>query len=379
MLLAYGVRNFFCFREGADVSFRLPANCPEHISKGLFFTPVLCVKGANGSGKTHLLKGLSFMAYFCTKSFQEKPAEEIGLSPFFDSLDPCEFYAEFAIGEITYRYELEASSSHVVRESIFRTKGKKIKIVERKGDEITYCTKEFGRLRAMNLRSNVSLVATANQYQFGELTDVFTFFDRCVSNVNYGGLRENPFDIALVSEVLSSHAEYLKFVKEFISQCDVGVSDISILHIEGDEGKKKYFPVFHHKIGNKTHPVTAITESSGTKALFKSLLLYRAVLDFGGVLILDEFDINLHPLILPKLVNLFLDPEANPKHGQLIFTTHNTGILNLLGRYRTYLVNKDGNESYAYRLDEVPGDMLRNDRPIAPHYLDGKIGGVPRI
>jgi hypothetical protein len=50
-----------------------------------------------------------------------------------------------------------------------------------------------------------------------------------------------------------------------------------------------------------------------------------------------------------------------------------------LGKYRTYLVNKKNNESYGYRLDEIPGDILRNDRPVSTPYRNGKIGGVPKI
>ncbi|EJL6274821.1 hypothetical protein NMR36_002930, partial [Vibrio cholerae] len=57
-------------------------------------------------------------------------------------------------------------------------------------------------------------------------------------------------------------------------------------------------------------------------------------------------------------------------------TAHNTEVMDALGRYRTILVNKEGNESYCYRLDEV--SMLRNDRPISPLYKKGKIGGVPK-
>jgi hypothetical protein len=76
---------------------------------------------------------------------------------------------------------------------------------------------------------------------------------------------------------------------------------------------------------------------------------------------------------------LFLDPETNPNNAQLLFTTHDSEILNGLGRYRTYLVNKVDNECFAYRLDEIPGDILRNDRPILPAYNEGKIGGIPKL
>jgi AAA15 family ATPase/GTPase len=76
---------------------------------------------------------------------------------------------------------------------------------------------------------------------------------------------------------------------------------------------------------------------------------------------------------------LFDDPEKNINNAQLIFTTHNTDIMDKLGKYRVVLVNKQDNESFLYRLDEIPGDILRNDRSIIPAYKAGKIGGKPRL
>ena len=65
----------------------------------------------------------------------------------------------------------------------------------------------------------------------------------------------------------------------------------------------------------------------------------------------------------------------------MIFTTHNDNIMDIMGKYRITLLNKDKCESYAYRLDEIPGDILnlRNDRSILRVYNEGKIGGVPRL
>ena len=94
---------------------------------------------------------------------------------------------------------------------------------------------------------------------------------------------------------------------------------------------------------------------------------------------LDEFDINLHPDILPLLLNLFNDEQKNPHNAQMIFSTHDTSIMDRLGKYRTYLVNKKNNESFGYRLDEIPGDILRNDRPVSTPYRNGKVGGVPKV
>ena len=69
----------------------------------------------------------------------------------------------------------------------------------------------------------------------------------------------------------------------------------------------------------------------------------------------------------------------NQLGAQLLFSAHDADILDICGKYRTCLVNKDNNASYVYRLDELPGDILRNDRPISPLYKEGRIGGVPRL
>ena len=94
---------------------------------------------------------------------------------------------------------------------------------------------------------------------------------------------------------------------------------------------------------------------------------------------MDEFDTDFHPHMLKKIVSYFDDEKLNVHNAQMLFSTHNTNILEYLGKYRTVLINKESSESYGYRLDEIPGDIIRNDRPIAPVYNSGKIGGVPRL
>ncbi|SPY96860.1 Predicted ATPase [Proteus mirabilis] len=143
--------------------------------------------------------------------------------------------------------------------------------------------------------------------------------------------------------------------------------------------KKTFDPWFVYDVDGEVEFLSFHNQSSGTKSLYKQSLLYYFVIEHGSVLVMDEFDINLHPHILPHLIDFFLDEDINKNNAQLLFTTHNTEILDILGRYRTYLVNKDGTESFCYRLDEIKGDIIRNDRSIAKVYNQGKIGGVPRL
>lgn len=380
MLLEYGLRNFLSFKEGVTVSFRLDANVPAQVSHGRDFATVMCIKGANGSGKTQLLKGLAFLADFATRSFSREPDDPIKVDSFYGSTAPTEFFVEFRAGHDIYRYELEATSKRVIREALFRTHKKRVLLFERQGDEVKNSTKAFDVLKSMRLRGNASILSTARQYSVNELEVVFRFFRQFVSNVGYDGHRDRSFlDLKSVSELFASRPDYLKFAVDFVRECDIGIDDIVITEKEIPGDKKEYWPVFLHSVDEKKVPVLVATESSGTKQLFRSLFAYYLVLKAGGVLALDEFDIYLHPHILPRLIDLFSDFERNPKSAQLIFTTHNLEIIDICGRYRTYLVNKDENISYAYRLDEIPGDVLRNDRSLIPPYRDGKIGGVPRL
>lgn len=377
MLLEFGFKNFLSFKEGASLSFRFDANVPSDISNGRDFSTILCVKGANGSGKTHLLKGLAFMSHFVTSSFKSEPNAEISIDPFYDSTEPSFFSATFRIDDTEYNYELSVSRAQVHHEALFKTKKRRIEVFYRKGDTFTAVT-SLKALDGVKLRKNASLISTAFHHEVKELLPVFNVFEHIISNVNYFGL-SNTFDINFVSKVFSNNSDILEFATKFIRECDVGIANITIESQDAEDGKRQFYPVFHHKVNDVQVPVFQYTESSGTKQLFKLLLPCSIALDSGGTLILDEFDLYLHPHILPKLVRLFIDPEVNKKNAQLIFSSHNSDLLDLCGRYRTYLVNKEDNQSYTYRLDEIGGDILRNDRSIVPAYNSGKIGGVPRL
>ena len=378
MLFEYGAKNYFSFKEGFEISLRLNNQCPDSISRGRPFANVVCVKGSNASGKTNVLKALNFIRDFCIDSFGYKPDDEIPLEPHFDNDAASEFFIVFAIEEIEYRYELEATKTAVLVETIYRKNQRYTKIIERRGDIISYVNKDFAELKPMKIRKNASLISTAHQYEFQSIEKIYSFIRSIFTNVTRFGLYSFDPDISKISEFYKNDDKLFQFVIDQIKSCDVGIVDIKILEREDENKEKRYFPIFYHDFENSTKSLTIYFESSGTKALYSILFLYKLTLNIGGVLVLDEFDINLHPHILPKLVKLF-DDESNTKNAQLIFTTHNEKIMDDLGKYRTILVNKENNCSYAYRLDELPGDILRNDRLISKTYASGKIGGVPRI
>lgn len=384
MLREFGFKNYYGFKEGLTISFALDSNCPSHISQGQPYSSIMGVKGANASGKTTVLRGISFIAQFATRSFVYEPDSAIPFSVHFESSEPCELYAEFSINGLTYFYEVVLADRSVVSEVLYRTKAKKIKIVERRGNSLVHTTSEFEPLKVMHLRSNASFISTSRQYGIPGLEDVMEFFTGVVTNVNFTGHVYDGSNSPAVAEELFQSAPKRRFVEEFIKSIDVGVTEISIHEsVERDPAdpskvRKSYTPFFQHG-EDFSQAITWHTESNGTRALFNRLPKLKRALDLGGLLVADEFDLHLHPMILPKLLGLFTSSETNPHGAQLLFTTHDGDVLDFMGKYRCYLINKRDNESFGYRLDELPGDVLRNDRPVSPAYRLGKIGGLPRV
>lgn len=395
MIYSYGFKNYFGFKEGANVSFHLNGRVPKDVSHGRDVATILGVKGANGAGKTNLLKALSFLSSFCSYSFYSKDGSSIDADPYFHSEAPSEFYIEFLYGDYIYTYELAVTVSKVVYERLYRKskngdgelkKTRKVPVFIRNGNDISDCLSEIAQVKVISLKDNASLISSAFHYKFDEplkiLNEVYMFFASFITNVHYTGLNDFSLDtnsIRFVSEFYFKNEKAFNFVKNIIVKSDLGISDIEIVQGIDDSGKKYYFPIFEHKVGKNKYSLTIYDQSSGTKSLYVKLNHYWRALSSGSVLVLDEFDLNCHPFILPKLLELFESTDTNPLGAQFIFTSHITEVLEKLSKYRTYLVNKESNECYCYRLDEIGGDILRHGRAIAPIYNEGKIGGVPKL
>ena len=101
-------------------------------------------------------------------------------------------------------------------------------------------------------------------------------------------------------------------------------------------------------------------------------------IELGGIAIIDELEIDLHPHTLPRIIELFGNPTTNPKNTQLIFTTHSLEILSHLEKEQVVLVEKNKDcQSEMYRLDELKG--IRRDDNIYAKYMAGAYGAVPNI
>ena len=381
MLLGYGGRNCWCFKEWIDINLRLNGHVPEKFSSNKSFSLITVFFGANASGKTSALKIYAFISYFITNSFSSAKESPIFYDSFFDNKDNSEFYVEFTDNSNTeYRYELILQREHVVEERLFLISNATEDIILLREDNNITINKLFDNSIKLILRNNASIISTLHQYDIIEIENIYSFFNNTFTNVVYTGLNyELDNKINKVSEIYYKDQGALAFASNLIRKFDTGISGIKILLNDSPLSQSLYYPVFSHDNLKELYKLNIHSESTGTKSLYINLLNYYWCIKIGGVLILDDFDINLHHDIHPYLLKIFTENKSNPKNAQLLFTSLNPSVMDILGKYRTYLFEKEEGESYGYRLDEPETKILRNDRSISEPYKRHYLGGYPKI
>lgn len=164
---------------------------------------------------------------------------------------------------------------------------------------------------------------------------------------------------------------HLQLLNREISRIDLGIKEIHI--VQGPGG-----PVFQFIHDNLAVPMPFFLESAGTRHFVKLYPLIAGVLSTGGVLLVDEMDLSIHPIVLPEILRWFHDPKRNPANAQLWITCHNASLLDTLVKEEVLFTEKDAaGRTSVYGLTEIAG--VRREDNFYKKYLSGLFGAVPQI
>lgn len=409
MIHSFTFKNFCSFSETSTIDFEDVRKGRETQNNmfcdspgGVRLSKITTIIGPNASGKTNALKALAFLSWFVRNSFVglEGEKEEIPVDTFAFS-DQEEKSSEFEIifehkVEI-YKYLIHLCRTHVIKEELYK-KDKNTNhfnyLFKRLWNEKSRQSEISQRINLKTevvkeiLRKNVSLIAASVAIKNDVLSDIASFWTKIISNVNRMGKSwdtsslgdQGLFDAA---EFYNRKPELFKKVVSFLKDIDLGLHGISIEKVEARHSKtgelrKLFFPSGVHLVDGKEYSLPFAFESSGTKNMFVLLHFLLPAIEQGGVAVIDELEIDLHPHTIPRIIELFGDPATNPKNTQLIFTTHSLEILSYLEKEQIILVEKNKEcQSEIYRLDELKG--IRRDDNIYAKYMAGAYGAVPNI
>jgi AAA15 family ATPase/GTPase len=135
-----------------------------------------------------------------------------------------------------------------------------------------------------------------------------------------------------------------------------------------------------HRVAEQELIFDLAEESAGTQTWFALIGPTLSALRSGRILLFDEIDASLHPRLSARLLELFQDRETNPNGAQLIFTTHDTSLLNHLNRDEVWLTEKGSSGATTLTaLAEFGGDKVRRSLNLEKAYLQGRFGAIPEL
>lgn len=393
MLVNITFKNYLSFLEDTSISFVVGKKAPESYWDSTVYghrlNKVAAILGPNASGKTNILRAIDALAKFVPISYTEKrPDESIPL--YRHSLGPkhTSISVNFLESGTEYRYELEGTNTYVTKESLYKRgeSGKFSYIFRRKkiGNnkyEVKQNKFGFDKRKAADVPKNLSLVGAANSFGVPLAKVISSYFINIKSNMFLIGRQSPDFNRLLESsKFFSKNPEYSESLIDFMQECDFGMTRISFENLAQagtNEPSDTWLAIGHHKSKEKEFALPFLRESNGTQAAFVLLEKLLPILKYGGVAVIDELDNDLHPHLLPHILDFFKHKETNPNDAQLIFTCHTPEILNVLSKHQVYLTEKRESTSNAWDLSEIKG--LRSDDNRYAKYMAGALGGIPNI
>ena len=441
MLIEFSVANYRSFRDEATFSMvasSLKAKYPELNEKNLFASQggvnlltSAAIYGANASGKSNLIAAINFMRHFVIHSAnirENEKKESIEVEPFrlstITDTEPSFFEIVFIVKERRYRYGFEVTANRVEAEWLYvAPKARESRLFEREGDEIILGEKYKAEGRALAERTQPTALFLSVCAQFNGKTakEVLGWF-RSLGIIT--GLGDLDVGMRMFTESMLRDKDAAKEIAALIRQLDLGIEAIRVEKIgfptlpplpdEVPEEFRKLEEEFrkmdtamesfqkslsefvdskavdsvavrtvHRKMGDAGQSEGEELfdldeqESEGTRKLFALSGPLVDALRRGNVLIIDEMDARLHPLLTREIVRLFNDPEQNRNHAQLVFVTQDTNLLDnqRLRRDQIWFVEKDRQGvSYLYSLVEF---KVRNDATYEKDYIQGRYGAIP--
>jgi len=396
MLVQFSVGNFLSFKDIKTLSLEA-SSISEHKSNVFVANKEKLLKsavlyGANASGKSNLLKAMATMRELILNSLLISSfwgGEFINIEPF--RLDPetehqPSFFEIVFIKDKTIRYGFELDRKKIHTEWLFI-------------DEKEMFTREFQNINVSksfpegkNLedktRENVLFLTVVNSFNgtwSKKIVDWFKGF------YTISGIRHQQYFLETIK--LLENSQTKANVIELFKNLDLGFEDLIIkenqgitIDIDGIRiGNGKSIYTIHKRFNQKTGSYEPVefslknNESAGTQKIFDLAGVILQTLLKGKVLIVDELDTKLHPLLTLSLIKLF-NSEENKKNAQLIFATHDTNLL-AYGNFRRdqiYFVEKDNQgASDLYSLVEIK--EVRSQNNFEKQYIEGKYGAIPFI
>lgn len=396
MILKIEFENFFSLKDRIRIDFRagnintalareLSHNVMEW--KGVPILKTVGLFGPNASGKSNIIKAISFCRRMVLESHQYNEGVIFNFEPFkFDGWDkkPSKFLIDFVCDDVEYEYSFELTRERIYSESLFHyPMGRRAKVFVREADG----KYSFGT-GMMTKPSDVSLNTSDKNLFLSRASSM----NREIAQRLYRYFM-NQFLPGLVNindlMALDNFNTYKQVILKALEICDTDITDIEVrkeqtpapVMVSGQtEVSYKLIDVLRFKTFHRNQKDIIfdmdMEESNGTRKLFQILIRLLDVVKNKKSIMMDEFDLGLHT----RLADFILDLIHASESSQMLFTSHNTNLIDVkrLRRDQIVFVNKaEDGATNVYSLFDFKD--FRENMDAEKGYIQGRFDAVPYI
>ena len=427
MLIEFRFKNYRSFRDEAVLSMEATGlgafkSCLIPLSSTVKLLPAIAIYGKNGGGKSNVIRAFWLAVQFIRNAQRTQHERAVvPVNPFalndYSKDQPTEFAFEYISSGVKYWYGFTATREKIFSEYLYHApKGQKALIFERNGQNFSFSEEK-------SKRSLIGEIVAENQLFFSvacTMNDI-----SCVAAMRW--FRNEVFFSRDYSDIPQQLIEYsenpnmLKAIADYAKAADLGITDMRFEFNSNDIQNDEDFPdnipekikaalvrfkhdlsetssngEVHLKMGEvsakashqgenhngqkESYSLELFDESDGTRKLMALAPAIESALHTGGILLVDELERELHPMLADYIIAKFQSKTTNPKGAQIVFTTHNTELMNLelLRKDQLYFVDKRDKDgvSELYTISEF---STRTTENIRKGYLVGKYGAIPDI
>lgn len=425
MLIEFKFGNYRSFRDEAVLSMeatglgRLKSSLISYNSLNLL--PAVAIYGKNGGGKSNVIRAFWLAVQFIKNAQRTQHEDaEIPVRPFllndYSKDTPTFFEFTYVLDNVKYIYGFSATKEKVFSEYLYHApKGQKATVFARTNQEFTFTEEKakrkliseavapnqlfFSVACTMNDAACVSAMKWFREYVFfsrdytdipkqllsysndknmlAAISDYAKAADLGIEKMEFEFKDEEIDDL----ETITDMTENMKSALSAFMQTLKENSSSSEISLQKSEVKATSYHKGVNKDGEKVSFALELSdESDGTRKLMSIAPAIESVLNKGGLVLVDELEKELHPMLVNYIVAKFQSKNANPNAAQIVFTTHNTELLNmeLLRKDQLYFADKSRKDG-ASELYSISDFSTKTADNIRKGYLAGKYGATPDI
>lgn len=384
MLVQFTIENHRSIKNSSVVSFAASKDkslegclLPMDSKKSLL--PAIAVYGANAAGKSNVLHAMMTMREMVIgEAARISKGQKLPWEPFGGTKEPTAFESVFLYQGIRYAYGFSFDARKIYAEYLYHwPNGREALIFSRENGDYEFRENVNEQMTLSNRTpENKLYLVSSNDWNLPQTENAYKWFLEKLTFL----MDEEPADSETVAQILEGDDRKARILKELLL-ADLGISDVVIKNLTDKTlSISTTHRIIHEDGSTEYFQLLMDQESAGTQRFFSRIGGWLQALENGALLVVDEIEDSLHPLLTKRLIEMVQDRKINTNGAQILFTTHDCLLLDLkfFRRDQIWFAEKD-DKTCATEVYSLASFSPRKGENVRKGYLQGRFGAIPFV